>query len=104
MKKILLCIIFLTACITLNAQRFRSSSPANWRYYYNYHGDTERITFSVDGKLTYFTYHYCDGMYVGKLFTTKKNGKVQIIRTNIILATDPAEMNPEELRRFLWNY
>lgn len=104
MKKILLCIIFLTACITLNAQRFRSSSPAR-RYYYNYyHEDTDRITFSVNGRPMYFTYHYCDGMYAGKLFTTKKNGKVQIIRSHIILATDPAEMDPEELRRFLWNY
>lgn len=101
MKKILLYIIFLTACITLNAQRFRSFPPAKWRYSDNYHEDIDRITFSVNGRPMYFTYHYCGGMYAGKLFTTRNNGKIQLLRMHVILATDPAEMSPEELWRAL---
>lgn len=101
MKKGLLCIIFLTACVTLNAQRFRSSPPAKWRYSNNYHEDTDRITFSVNGRPMYFTYHYCGGMYAGNLFTTRNNGKIQLLRKHIILATDPTEMSPEELWRAL---
>ena len=101
MKKILLYAIFLTACITLNAQHFRSSPPAKWRYSDNYHEDTDRITFFVNGRPMYFTYHYCGGMYAGKLFTTRNNGKIQLLRMHIILATDPAEMSPEELWRAL---
>lgn len=102
MKKIIIFIIMLfVACSVASSQYFRSSPPAKWRYSDNYHEDTDRITFSVNGRLMYFTYHYCGGMYAGKLFTTRNNGKIQLLRMHIVLATDPAEMSPEELWRAL---
>lgn len=102
MKKILLCTIFLTACIKLNAQRFRSFSPAKWRYFNNYHKDTVRIIFFVNGKPIYFTYYYCGGMHAGKLFTTRNIMERYSFRACILpLLQNPAEMSPEELWRAL---